>query len=299
MSLTVRHAPARDASLLSDDRILGVVGFDGTGANGNEDPRLLRVPLQHLHGPAVEVLRGSRPVQSGSDNGIGFAFNGDVLLAHLTVDDNRYPSFEAAAFDAHSRIRAFIDARGYPYPLRVWNYFQGINEGAGDAERYKQFCIGRARAIEATPDYEHRLPAASAIGSRQSGLIIHVLAASMASIQVENPRQTSAFHYPREYGPQSPTFSRARVIPSTDEHLLFISGTASVVGHETLHQNDCKAQLTETLQNIHTLLDEASQVTPGRSRFDWNRLCVLRVYIRRPEDLPWIRAELQIGRAHV
>jgi chorismate lyase / 3-hydroxybenzoate synthase len=293
-SLAVRHAPARDGSLLSDDRVLGVVGFDTTGANGSDNPRLLHVPLQHLGGPAVEIWHGSRPAQSGSENGIGFACNGDMLLAQLSVDDSRYPSFEAAAFDAHARMRAFIDARGYRYPLRVWNYFQGINDGEGDAERYKQFCIGRARAIESAPDYEHRLPAASAIGSRESGLIIHALAAPVASIQVENPRQTSAFHYPRQYGPRSPTFSRARIItPSADEHLLFLSGTASVVGHETLHQHDCRAQLTETLQNIDTLLEEGSQAAPGRARFDWSRLCTLRVYMRRPEDLPWVRVELE------
>ena len=40
------------------------------------------------------------------------------------------------------------------------------------------------------------------------------------------------------------------------------SGTASVVGHETIHLNDLAAQFDECLANVQALLDEADMLTP-------------------------------------
>ena len=48
----------------------------------------------------------------------------------------------------------------------MWNYLDAINEGDGDAERYRQFCVGRARGL-GRPNGK-RLPAATAIGRQQT-----------------------------------------------------------------------------------------------------------------------------------
>ena len=52
---------------------------------------------------------------------------------------------------------------------------------------------------------------------------------ALTGTPVENPRQVSAYRYPREYGPQSPTFARALLPPSPRVPLL-LSGTASIDG---------------------------------------------------------------------
>jgi hypothetical protein len=62
---------------------------------------------------------------------------------------------------------------------------------------------------------EAALPAATCIG-RFDGvrrLQVYWLAAREAGLPLENPRQVSAFRYPRQYGPQSPSFSRALLPP--------------------------------------------------------------------------------------
>lgn len=47
--------------------------------------------------------------------------------------------------------------------------------------------------------------------------------------------------------------------PATGTKQLFISGTASIVGHETVHQDDVEAQCAETLRNLRAVLAEAER----------------------------------------
>jgi enamine deaminase RidA (YjgF/YER057c/UK114 family) len=71
---------------------------------------------------------------------------------------------------------------------------------------------------------------------------------------------------------------------------LFVSGTASIVGHETIHRGDVVAQTRETLVNIKALLDEANRIV-GSGRYSMEGL-KLKVYVRRASDLPAIQATL-------
>jgi len=75
------------------------------------------------------------------------------------------------------------------------------------------------------------------------------------------------------------------------DEVLFISGTASVVGHATLHPADVAAQTRETMTNIEAVLAEASRLAnqPG---FDLASLHY-KVYVRHPADLAQIRDELE------
>jgi enamine deaminase RidA (YjgF/YER057c/UK114 family) len=71
---------------------------------------------------------------------------------------------------------------------------------------------------------------------------------------------------------------------------LFISGTASIVGHETIHQGDVDAQTRETMANIDALLEEANRVV-GPARYSLDGL-KFKVYVRRPSDLDAIEGVL-------
>jgi hypothetical protein len=102
---------------------------------------------------------------------------------------------------------------------------------------------------------------------------------------VENPRQVSAYEYPAQYGPK-PAFSRASILGDT----LFISGTASIVGHETVHVDDVTGQTRETLANIEALVGEANRIS-GAGRFDMSTLAY-KVYVRHATDLPLIQSQL-------
>lgn len=216
-------------------------------------------------------------VTRGSDDGIQHAENGEVLFGELHITESVLSDTETATYHAYSRIESFLAARGYPHLLRCWNFLHDLHRGTGDAERYKQFVAGRYRAWSSRPGFEYQLPAATVIGGAEPGLRIHFLAARQAGTPIENPRQTPAWKYPREYGPRSPSFARAMRKDWNGESHLYVSGTASVVGHETHHAADAQAQLREIHTNIEALLAEAGG--------NW-RPCLLKLYARRSLDLP-------------
>jgi enamine deaminase RidA (YjgF/YER057c/UK114 family) len=107
---------------------------------------------------------------------------------------------------------------------------------------------------------------------------------------IENPRQTSAYFYPPKFGSHSPTFSRACLLNGSAGTNLFVSGTASIVGHETLHSGDVSAQTRETLTNIDALLDEANRIV-GSAHYALEGL-KFKVYVRRVSDFAAIESVL-------
>jgi enamine deaminase RidA (YjgF/YER057c/UK114 family) len=67
---------------------------------------------------------------------------------------------------------------------------------------------------------------------------------------------------------------------------LFISGTASIVGHETVHVGDVRRQTEESLVNIEAVR-EASAAQGGVSVPLAELTCT--VYVRRADDLAVVR----------
>jgi enamine deaminase RidA (YjgF/YER057c/UK114 family) len=174
---------------------------------------------------------------------------------------------------------------GKPYLLRLWNYMPHINTAEGGEERYRLFNTGRREALlEANYLAKDGAPAACALGSHYGRFKIAFLAATTSCVGIENPRQVSAYHYPKDYGVNPPIFSRAGWFKQAGgKDILFISGTASIVGHQTLHIGDVALQTKETITNIQAVLQEANRLagselwTPGQLHGQ--------VYIRNPADI--------------
>jgi chorismate lyase/3-hydroxybenzoate synthase len=260
-----------------DEHVLACVGH-GVAIDG-ADPRRIQVELPLLQGPAFEVWRSPQPVTHGWDHGIGYAESASVLMGQMRVPDAELAHTDRAVFHAYAIIDGFLRRRGFPAWLRVWNYVGHINEGVDDAERYRQFTLGRHKALSLKSGFEHELPAATAIGTHGGGMLMYFLAGRASGVQVENPRQVSAFRYPREYGPRSPSFSRAMLLPWSGGAELMVSGTASIVGHQTLHVGEPLRQLDEALRNVEAL---QTQAAPGGA---W-RAQAMKVYVRNPADAP-------------
>jgi len=124
-------------------------------------------------------------------------------------------------------------------------------------------------------------PAATAIGVRDGRRCLQLcwLAARCAGSPWENPRQLSAWRYPRRYGPVAPGFARGMRAP-TRETQLFVSGTAAVVGHASHHAGDACAQTGETLANLDSLLAAAGVSADAR----YGAGSLWRVYVRHAAD---------------
>lgn len=272
--------------------MLGCVEF-GLGLQRIRDPRHVVVSLEHLSPPAhAELWLSDRPVEHGWFEEFGYSHNGEVLFGSLFLPESELVDLERATLKTYVRLEQMLQQLGYPHYLRIWNFLAAINDGEGDAERYRLFSAGRNRALALKPDFERWLPAATAIGMLEPGLVIYFLAGKRPGQPVENPRQVAAYHYPRVYGPKSPSFARATLIGAGDDGArLLVSGTASVVGHESLHHDDPQQQLDETMRNIDVLIEHTLKTHFGGSA-PAVRAESLKLYLRDAAPLGALQARL-------
>lgn len=293
--------------------VLGVATFNGAALHADGGPAA--VPVAEVSTPLLppafhsfEVWRYAAPAESGECGRVRFRRTAELLFGCIAVTESESATPQAvdargaahgvgsplheATTQVYRQICATLDAERYPHMLRVWNYVPDINRDSHGTERYRQFNRARQHALEACGrPLSGRVPAASALGAAAgSPLVVYFLAGRTAPTFVENPRQVSAYHYPRRYGTHSPVFSRATLLHQAGSLALFISGTASIVGHRSLHVGDAAAQTRETLTNIEALLAEANRVAHG-AHFSLASLAC-KVYVRRPADLPVIQSEL-------
>ncbi len=203
-----------------------------------------------------------------------------MIFGAVAIDDAT--PLDTVTRDAYSRLIEGVRAARHPHFLRMWNYLGSINESDDGRERYQLFCAGRHDAFRDAGWGNRELPAASAVGIPGRGLITYFLASDEPGKPIENPRQVSAYRYPPRYGPKSPSFSRAMLWGDT----LFVSGTSSVVGHETLHAGDVEAQLEETLRNLEAVIGKAAH---GGSLAD---VVAAKTYLRHAADYSRISRRL-------
>ncbi|MEM1412889.1 MAG: pteridine-dependent deoxygenase [Pseudomonadota bacterium] len=265
------------------------------GASGTASEALarstFRLPLLPVSGaPAEDWFIGGQGAAVQIDReGLRGLSVGAWLLCEATRPVEGDP--QTAARQIYTDLLALLDESGHPHVVKFWNYLSDINAGEGDEERYKQFCVGRGEAFDAAWRQDY-WPAATGVGSEAGeGLRVTVLASCKPPEIIENPRQVSAFHYPRQYGPKSPGFSRAALVGAPEDRLLFISGTAAIVGHDSLHVASVEAQVDETLRNWTSLFDAVAE--RGEPRPSLSSESRYRVYLRHPEHLDPVRERLE------
>ncbi|TAN01991.1 MAG: pteridine-dependent deoxygenase [Rhodanobacteraceae bacterium] len=272
--------PAR--SLLDQPGTLALFGF-GAAAPSIADPRYLRVLQTAFGQPSpCECWSVGADVGHGYAGDLRWSCGGGWRFVAIEVDEASPGGIEAACEQAYDRLLEHVAANPERHLLRIWNYLDAINAGDGDTERYRLFCNARARSM-AAHGMQH-YPAATAIGHHgpRGRLQVYALCAALDGRAVENPRQVSAWAYPRQYGPTAPSFARAMQLPGGD---LAISGTAAVIGHASHHAGDVTAQVEEAVANLHALLERAA-LPP----FDAS--APLKVYVRNPDDAATVRATL-------
>lgn len=283
------HQLVDDQALAGSDRVLAVVTF--ANRIPSSGPPVIATGLPLLY-PAnrMEVLTQWAPVRHHRQADCELAETDELLLAILRSRGDS-ESMEAASERLYTRLLEQLQARGYPHLVRIWNYLADINREDAGGERYRQFCVGRYQAFARLGVAASDFPSACALGQTGDDLLVYALAAKRAPTHYENPRQVSAYHYPAQYSPRSPSFARASLLQLPDRPaILFVSGTASVVGHKTHYPDDIEGQLATTLQNLEALLAHVvdSQRSPASLQADQ-----LKVYLRRPDDLALVRAGVE------
>lgn len=202
-----------------------------------------------------------------------------------------------AAFDLANEILTAEDMT-MDNIVRQWNYIGNILTIRDNIQNYQVF-------NEVRNDYYTRYrkgngyPAATGVGMMHGGVILDFCALqpgeSTILKPVDNPHQLNAYNY----GPQvlkgdaptkgslkhPPQFERALLITNSEEVTLHISGTASIIGQETVGRDDVEKQTMVTIENIESLADvkRINLLLPG-SFLSRRCFSLLRVYVKKDQD---------------
>lgn len=260
---TTKQKPEAIEPVAPLPNLLATVRF-GSKALTWEDTSVVTVPLE-LADPETqteELWHSRLAAQRDVSEGVSYGEDGNILYGHSRIGESHLDDVEEATRRAYMAILRVMARRDYPHLIRVWNYLSDIrkeDKHRAGLTRYRRFNRARHHILSRVPDFERHLPAATTVGTPEySGLVICFLASRVPGEPIENPRQVSAFRYPRLYGTPPPSFSRAVLQRWRDTSLLWISATASIVGHATAHADDASAQFDETLANIQALRERSA-----------------------------------------
>ena len=240
----------------------------------------LKISVPWLAGVATEeIFADLQP--SGSSAGVSL-YRSDNLLVGYASEPFVGANLSGQAQRLYERVIASSQGR---HLYRIWNYVPRINELTAGLENYRAFCRGRSVAFETSfgGAFQQKLSSASAVGSDGNSLETIFVAGESVPVHVENPEQTPAYQYPIEYGPRSPSFSRATTVKAGNREWVFVSGTAAIKGHVTVAPGTLLEQVDCTLDNLR-LVSLASGVGESLGASDgWQRH--FKVYLRNPKHL--------------
>jgi len=244
-------------------------------------------------GSFAETWFTDRPVSAGSVDDLVFAEDGEYLFCVFRVGPRA--TYQESIRKAYESAFGLACEKGYTTIVRMWNLVGNITgKNADGMEIYKDFCVGRAEAFENWSARLGGFPAATGIGSLGDGIDCYFIACRDGKATFpENPLQIPAPEYPDQYGPRSPSFARATYLTQADENAanaIYISGTASVIGHETVY-SDIDRQFDVAIGNIETLIGRGNLWRHGiDDGYRLGDLDFIKVYVRHSDHLPSVRA---------
>jgi len=232
-----------------------------------------------------------RPVARTSPGGVTSTGAGTFTLFSAGIEQAEGlagQAFSDAVARAYTHLLDELN-RQRREPLHIWNFIPGIQAILDNGQdRYMAFNAGRFAAYSSwlgtSDQFAGKLPTASAMGISGDELRIHVLGGISAGTAVENPRQRPPHEYPPRYGVRPPLFSRAVICPSMSS--VLIGGTASIVGAESRHAGDVRAQLREALSNVAAVIERATGCSTDRAL---GLLRDVRIHIRDAADADVVR----------
>ena len=225
------------------------------------------MPLRQIQ--PFENWYADQPVRLGKRGKLSYAFNDAVLFGHAELYQKRIVE---DLQETYKDMMQLLNSQHYSL-LRVWNYLPQLTEPSD----YQVFCDARAQAF-----FEHQensYCAATVIGTGSDYGVVYFIAARKAGIAVNNPRQALPHLYPKHYVEPTPMFARATLKQWGEQNHLYISGTAAIVDHASLHEGDADAQLNEIVNNLNSLLSEAAKTGQGYSEMPLARLRHIKLYV--------------------
>lgn len=173
--------------------------------------------------------------------------------------------------------------------VRQWNYIERITDIDGNIQNYQAFNDARSSLYEKTA-WPRGYPAATGIGTQVGGVLVDFDAVDFASesgfmLALDNKLQVPAHQYSKEVlisdkkTKTTPKFERAKYLSCVGSGLVYISGTAAIRGEKSL-ENNLKAQLKTTVENIRWLISDENKSFVSASKGAKAKFVLLRVYLK-------------------
>lgn len=257
----------------------------------------------HSHYPSIEVL-AQKPLEGNDFVAILWVceidnnskkINKNWKVVSVTIPDgtaNCYQNMQNALSNINSQLEDY--GLNYGDVIRTWIYVGNITKFNDGVENYEAINTSRKNYYDGIfnthPVIEY--PASTGIGLDNDDIIITVLAYKISNplesiTSIGNNKQTEAWHYPSALAKIAPTFSRGFRISTPSGIISLISGTASIIGADTVHENDVVAQTNVTIDNIERVIENSIEQTS--SNIPLNCIIQYICYIKNPEDLDKVR----------
>jgi hypothetical protein len=204
--------------------------------------------------------------------------NSETKVLFGSVPSYMYSSFKENVNASFKRLHHILEVNDFQFSniIRQWNYIQDIYKQNSQNNRFSQNyqIFNNYRSINFdTCEFKNAYPVATGIGVNYGGCCIEVIAIkgkNLNIIPIQNSRQIDAHCYSNHVltGKSvekleknlNPKFERAKYFGSRSINMLLISGTASIIGEETVNIDDVEGQTITTIDNIELLVDKAKLI---------------------------------------
>lgn len=298
-SYLLEYNDPRVSDILKNENILGVIEYASTDScfsfyKGYNIPySIINMKNFFNEESYIEIWTSSSKVSYGVFNNIKYANDGENLFACISEIDKE-TDMEILGEIIYDKLFNMLDMSKYRNVYRIWNYMSNITGlDYKDRERYKTFCSGRSISYEKNKINNNGiLPAATCIGDESYLVnVFFLFSLNLIGNNIENPNQVPAYIYPKQYGNKSPLFSRATYCSRKNNHFeLYISGTASIVGHNSVFIDNPEKQCLQIFENLKSLISKENLLRYGiKDEMTLRDLDCVKVYIKNKKDYHVIR----------
>ena len=231
----------------------------------------------------------------------------EVIAAGLTS-----PSLDEGAEKQSRRafemMKAILEQEKLTFSdvVRQWNFIEGIvdsNTLTDLRQNYQIFNDIRSEYYR-NDSFDRGFPAATGIGMNTGGIVLEFIALSRTGqtqiVPIDNPLQINAHRYSQGVlvgeslaggDKTTPKFERAKATIHCGNGILYISGTAAIVGEKTITENSAVSQTETTIKNILALISRENLKKHGLPvANEPGPLSYLRAYVKEEKELAAVKA---------
>jgi len=255
------------------------------------------------------------------DTGLTFTFKRESQVSVLQLDSlnyscliasqysEMYDSFKQNAGETFKLLDSTLLESNFDYSdiVRQWNYIEDITledvSGDRSLQNYQIFNDLRALFYEKST-FTAGYPSATGIGIKNGGCTIEIIALKEKRgndiFPITNTHQVDAHSYSSnvltgEYTGEvktisTPKFERGKFMKFRKEGFLFISGTASIIGENTVYPEDVTKQTLTTIENIDHLISFNNSNHCNKKIDSIPKLKNYRVYLKNEQDYDVVKA---------